>query len=310
MEHTTASNTAAERLQRARDSLEGLSVGDAFGGFFEGAGHDRLSVFVRERRLIDAQWRWTDDTSMALSIYESLRLYQQIDPEALALSFGLHYDRSRGYGPAMHRLLPRLALGANWRVAAAELFSGQGSFGNGGTMRVAPVGAYFADDLPLAAAQARLSAEITHGHPEGTTGAVAVALAAALAWQARQAGERPTRAEWIGRVLAHLPDSEVKSGVRRAAALTTRTMAHVVGTLGNGSRVTAQDTVPFALWCAGEYLDDYEEAIWQTASGGGDVDTTCAIVGGIVACYTGAPGIPPVWMQHREPLPVWALGEA
>ncbi|WIG61071.1 MAG: hypothetical protein OJF49_003819 [Ktedonobacterales bacterium] len=35
------------------------------------------------------------------------------------------------------------------------------------------------------------------------------------------------------------------------------------------------------------------------------VNITCAIVGGIVSCYTGLAGIPPAWLQSREPLPGW-----
>jgi ADP-ribosylglycohydrolase len=38
---------------------------------------------------------------------------------------------------------------------------------------------------------------------------------------------------------------------------------------------------------------------------GGDVDTTCAITGGIVAAYTGLDGIPADWLSAREPLPGW-----
>jgi ADP-ribosylglycohydrolase len=82
--------------------------------------------------------------------------------------------------------------------------------------------------------------------------------------------------------------------------------------LGNGSRVTAQDTVPFALWTAAAYLDDYPAAITACVKAGGDVDTTAAIVGGIVAAYTGigdrtgATGLPQAWLDAREPLPTWA----
>jgi ADP-ribosylglycohydrolase len=57
------------------------------------------------------------------------------------------------------------------------------------------------------------------------------------------------------------------------------------------------------LFCAGAHLDNYEEAIWMTVSGLGDRDTTCAIVGGIVATYTGADAIPSDWLDSREPLP-------
>ena len=42
-----------------------------------------------------------------------------------------------------------------------------------------------------------------------------------------------------------------------------------------------------------------------TLSGLGDRDTTCAIVGGIVACFVGAAGIPAAWLHAREPLPDW-----
>ena len=76
--------------------------------------------------------------------------------------------------------------------------------------------------------------------------------------------------------------------------------------LGTGSKVTAADTVPFSLWCAARHLGDYEEALWTTVSGLGDRDTTCAIVGGIVALSCDPTVIPAAWFAAREPL---ALGD-
>jgi len=70
--------------------------------------------------------------------------------------------------------------------------------------------------------------------------------------------------------------------------------------------LSAQHTVPFALWCAARHRDDDEEALWLMVSGIGDRDTTCAIVGGIVACYVCEEGIPAAWLQAREPLPAWS----
>jgi ADP-ribosylglycohydrolase len=70
--------------------------------------------------------------------------------------------------------------------------------------------------------------------------------------------------------------------------------------LGNGREVAAHDTVPFTIWAAARHLADFEEAIWVTASAGGDIDTTCAIVGGITA---GSGGIPDAWLRAAEPLP-------
>ncbi|WP_306461850.1 ADP-ribosylglycohydrolase family protein [Spongiactinospora gelatinilytica] len=52
------------------------------------------------------------------------------------------------------------------------------------------------------------------------------------------------------------------------------------------------------------HLDDYARAFWATGTAGGDVDTTCAIVGGILGARS-AP--PPEWLEHCEPLPAWAL---
>ena len=77
----------------------------------------------------------------------------------------------------------------------------------------------------------------------------------------------------------------------------------VVEALGNGSRIAAQDKVPLAVWCAAQHLTEYESALWLTVSALGDRDTTCAIVGGIVACRVGPEGLPPQWLGRRAPLP-------
>ncbi len=299
-----------ERLRRARLSLEGLSVGDALGGFFEFNHLASLARALTTHKLPDIQWHFTDDTNMALSIYWLLSIYERIEYEQqeLAISFAMHFDRGRGYGPSIHRFVPRILSGQHWREVSKGVFGGSGSFGNGGAMRVAPVGAYFADDIDAVVRNAVASAEITHSHPEGIAGAIAVAVAAAYAWQLRS--ETVHRHTFISQVLQHVPASEVHEGLKKARALKPDTsVQEAVSILGNGSRVTAQDTVPFVLWCAGEKLASYEEAIWLTASGGGDVDTTCAMVGGIVSLYTGLAGIPADWIAHREPLPAWALGD-
>jgi ADP-ribosylglycohydrolase len=109
-------------------------------------------------------------------------------------------------------------------------------------------------------------------------------------------------------VLGAVPASTVRDKLLAARAIPAESAIwEVVRQLGNGSGVTAQDTVPYVLWCAAHWLDSYPEAIWRTASGLGDIDTNCAMVGGIVASYTGQEGIPAEWLRRREPLPVWAL---
>lgn len=288
-----------ERLARARDSLEGLSVGDAFG----------IYVYYRSRKLPTPKWYWTDDTNMAMSIYSVLRTYGEINQDALAATFASHYDVDLGYGPAMDDLLRSITYGEPWRRTARGLFGGQGSFGNGSAMRVAPVGAYFADDLDLVVRQAHLSAEVTHMHPEAVAGAIAVAVATAVAWQCRESNT-PSRPEFLDRVLPYIPDGVVKGQSRHARDLVQGvSVRDAVEALGNGSKISCQDTVPFVLWCAGEALYDYEEALWLCGEGRGDRDTTCATVGGIVVMHSGIESVPVEWINRRQPLADWAFEE-
>ena len=173
-------------------------------------------------------------------------------------------------------------------------------------MRVAPLGAYFADDLAKLTEQAERSAAITHSHPEGIVGAVAVALAAGLA--SRHKGAPISPREFLQKICDRTPESEVRHGIVEALALPSHTpVESVVAVLGNGEKVSAQDTVPFALWAAASHPQNYADALWTTVSGLGDRDTTCAIVGGIVALSAGTDSIPPSWIQSREPIPAWFL---
>ncbi|MFQ5966212.1 MAG: ADP-ribosylglycohydrolase family protein [Acidimicrobiia bacterium] len=285
------------------ESLAGLSVGDAFGQRFFFA--EIAANCLPDRILPPAPWRWTDDTNMALSIVEVLLDGRGLDQDALAQSFAARYNSTRGYGPAMHGLLRRIQAGANWRAEARRLFSGQGSYGNGASMRVAPLGAFWARDLDRVADEASRSAEVTHAHPEGIAGAIAVAVGAAAASKSR--GEPLSPSDFLEVILESIPAGAVRAGIELAAQLEPEIgLVDAVARLGNGSRITAQDTVPFALWVAAHHLDDYEDALWSTAEAGGDVDTTCAIVGGVVAGRVGVTGIPPEWLERREALPNWA----
>lgn len=293
-----------ERLKRARIALEGLSVGDAFGGFFEfNAAMVRL---IEERRLPPTPWAYTDDTCMALSVYENLRLFGAVDQDALAASYVEHFDPMRGYGVSVRQMLARMTGGEHWRIVAREMYWGEGSFGNDAAMHMAPLGAYFADNIGMVIEQARRAAEVTHTHPEGVAGAAAIAVAAACAWD----WQIQSRQEMLKAVLPHVPAGEVRDGIQQAHDLPAGTTAQAAAaSLGNGSRASVQDTIPFVLWCAGENLANYEEAIWQAASALGDVDTICAMVGGIVVARAGESGIPGDWRHYREALPVWALGQ-
>lgn len=292
-----------ERMQRASLALDGLSVGDGFGECFF------ASPLVIEMRLEHQDpppppWFVTDDTMMALSIVRCLKRYGFIEQEALSAAFAREYAREprRGYGGTAHGILRAIGEGTSWQTAAGRVFDGQGSCGNGGAMRAAPIGAYFADDLNRVIAEAKASAAVTHAHPDGQTGAIAVALAAA--WMVR---ERPITAKanqaMIEFVLERLPQTDTYYRLKKALEvpleLSPRSAALF---LGNGSQVVSSDTVPFCLWCAARHGTDYTAALWTTVSGLGDRDTTCAIVGGIVALSAGRESIPDEWLKAREPI--------
>ncbi|MEU0036731.1 ADP-ribosylglycohydrolase family protein [Streptomyces sp. NPDC006333] len=295
----TADTSPDARLGRALASLRGLAVGDALGSQFFVPAHYPL---LKRRDLPPGTWQWTDDTEMASSVVAVLSRHRRIDQDELARSFAEHHDFDRGYGPAVNRLLRQVQEGGDWRQLASALFKGQGSWGNGAAMRIAPLGAWYADDPEQAVHQAEISAYPTHQHREAVVGAMAVAAAAALA--ADPAG--PPRPEaLLDGVIGLVPRSAVGAGLRRARdMLDYGDTATVAAVLGCGRRTTAHDTVPFALWSAARTLGDYEAAFWSTAQVGGDMDTTCAIVGGVVA--SGKAGTPPgEWLARTESLPQW-----
>ncbi|MGI5218453.1 ADP-ribosylglycohydrolase family protein [Nocardia sp. CA-290969] len=292
------------------DSLDGLSVGDALGQQFPVM---RRSISdLRVGNLTAGPWDWTDDTEMACTVVTELCTHGRIDQDRLALAFARRFDPRRDYGFLAVGTLRRIREGAPWREISAAAYDHQGSCGNGAAMRVAPLGAFFAGDPERIVAEAVRSAEVTHLHPEGIAGAVAVALAAGQAAWARRTGTLPAPHDFLTGVLDHLGDGETRRLIAHARTLLGAPAEQAVAELGNGSRVTAQNTVPFTLWAAATHMTDYPAAITTCIAADGDIDTTSAIAGGIVAAYTGTDspsGVPPAWLTAREPLPSW-LDEA
>lgn len=170
-------------------------------------------------------------------------------------------------------------------------------------MRSAPIGAYFAADPAKVVEQTALASVVTHTHPEAIAGAVAVALAAALAADLYRGKRTETGVDFLAAIAEAVPESQVKVRLLRAGRMLDASVGFAVTVLGNGMELSAQDTVPFALWCACQHLFDYEEALWLAVSALGDRDTICAIVGGIVALSAGVEAIPAAWRAAREPLP-------
>ena len=297
--------SADDALARAIRSLDGLSVGDAFGDrFVDSAG---VVAHLSSRELPEAPWRYTDDTEMALSLVEALAQRGTIDSDVLARAFAERMDLTRGYGRGAFEVLSAILDGIPWSSASQRAFRGMGSFGNGAAMRVAPLGAFFADDFDRCVEEAVRSAEVTHAHEEGIAGAIAVAVATALTWRHR---EKPLSPDvFFAEVSARCPARYVREGIEEARSLPLGTdLVDVAKALGNGTGVSAPDTVPFCLWVVAHVdhsatrapEERFAEAMWTTVSALGDRDTTCAIVGGILG-VTHAP--PPEWLARRETLP-------
>ncbi len=295
--------TNEESRALARVVLDGLSVGDAFGEAFAYSHHDM-------RRRVAAgvpagPWWWTDDTAMALGIEECLLRAGSIDETVLAWIFARNFKREpdRGYGKMARRVLQQIGAGVPWEEASRGAFDG-GSMGNGAAMRVGPLGAWFADDLDRVVSEAVKSARVTHWHPEGVAGAVAVAVAVACAWQSRGTEAELAR-ELIGReVMARTPAGGTREMIGAALRMEPETeLGRVARELGNGSLVTAPDTVPLVVWSALRSLDDFAGAIVTTVEAGGDCDTNAAMVGSILVARLGRDSIPVEWLEARERLP-------
>jgi ADP-ribosylglycohydrolase len=292
-----------QRLERARLSLRGLAVGDAFGQSFFFVPAHVADQRLNQREAGPAPWFFTDDTVMARAVWLCLEQHQGIDTDDLALTFAQDYAREpdRGYGGTARGILREIGKGVHWSIAAVKVFDGEGSCGNGGAMRSAPIGAYFADNMQRLIQAATQSAAVTHAHPDGQTGAIAVALAAA--WILDQRKPSTDGMELIRFVLSHLPQTETYWRLKKALSLPLQLSAKSAALiLGNGSQLISSDTVPFCLWLTCRHLDCYTEAMWQAVSVEGDMDTNCAIVGSLVSLATGAGGIPEDWKECCEPL--------
>lgn len=291
-----------DRSTLARRSLSGTSIGDAFGDSFFGETSSILQ-HISERTIPESHWEFTDDTVMAIAILEQMENHGQIDQDSLINQFIINekLDKNRGYGATVRRILREADNGGNWKNLAAAAFDGMGSMGNGAAMRVCPIGAYWFDDLLKVKELASLSAQVTHSNSEAITGAVAVAVATAIATRSSLESSPVESQYFIEEVVDHLPATDTRAKI--AKGLTLSRSYHpdsLSNILGNGSQMLAQDTVPFVIWCAAHYSQNFEEALWRAVAVLGDRDTICAMVGGITIMSAAETTVPKSWTTHVE----------
>ncbi|NJK30403.1 MAG: ADP-ribosylglycohydrolase family protein [Acaryochloris sp. RU_4_1] len=196
---------------------------------------------------------FTDDTVLTVAVAD-------------ALLHGSDYvERFKHY----YRLYPHAGYGARFHQwVSSTATQPYNSWGNGSAMRVSPVGFAF-DDLDTVLAAAATSAAVTHNHPEGVKGAQATAAAI-----------------FLGRT------GHTKVEIRRYIETT---FAYDLGRSLDQIRPvykfneSCQETVPEAIIAFLESTD-FEDAIRNAVSLGGDTDTLACITGGIAEAFYG--GVP------------------
>ena len=289
-------------FENAKKSLIGVSVGDAFGESFFGK-TDEILAKINSREIPNTKWEFTDDTVMSIAVFEELEENGEIDQDSLIKKFCKNHDldTERGYGATLRRLLREIQEGQSWSDVSKQAFDGQGSMGNGAAMRVCPIGAYYYDNIQKVKELAAKSAEVTHSNIEAITGAIAIAVGAALATKMKLDNSSLQPIEFIEKILAELPDSDTKSKISKSKSVSYNYQIDTVKSiLGNGTNMTAQDTVPFAIWCTAYNLENFEEALWKAVSILGDRDTICAMVGGMTIMSTRTENIPNNWITAVE----------
>jgi len=271
----------------------GAATGDALGSSFEGQ-------YSPEPDEITFTGRWTDDTHMMMGVAESLIESKGFDGDHMAHVFMRNYEAEpwRGYAIGPPAIFRMMRYGVSWREAAKRLFGGEGSYGNGGAMRVAPVGLLYHHDLVKVREIARDQARITHAHPLGTEGAELQACAVALA--VRRDPSREIDVYEFLEELEGLGWSEIyrrKLGKIREL-LRDASRKEVIAALGNG--IEAPNSVPAAVYCFLSHLESFEDALIYAIRLGGDTDTIGAMTGAISGAYHGEDAIPIRWKNSLE----------
>jgi poly(ADP-ribose) glycohydrolase ARH3 len=286
---------------RARGVLLGLALGDALGAPFEG--RTRVArVEVEAWREAPAPLRWTDDTHMALTLARHLADDPRLtDAEGLGRAFARAYAAEpwRGYGAGPPRVFAMVEQGWTFEAAAASLFDGAGSFGNGAAMRVAPVGLLpAATDRSEAAQLAEVQARVTHTHPDAVDGATVVAQVVAALLDADDV-DAEVVAEAVADVSARLADGPVRAGLAGVLEVARAGGDASVATRRRGTGVAAAASVPAAV-AALLGGDDLLEVVTTATSLGGDTDTVAAMAGAMAGAAWGLTGVPVALLERLE----------
>jgi poly(ADP-ribose) glycohydrolase ARH3 len=243
--------------------------------------------------------KYSDDSEMTLGVAESLAALGHTDPADLAQRFAQNYHPWRGYGMAAAGVLEAIRNGAVWNEPAQKVFNGEGSFGNGAAMRVAPVGLFFSGtDNASVAEAARHQSLPTHTHILGIEGAIWQAIAVATAINCDPHDFAPT--DFLDAIRPHLTQGIYHEKLDEIATLLTREPqpCAVAEILGTG--IEAHEAVPAALFSFLSRWDSFADAVLYAVRLGGDTDTIGAMTGAISGAFHGASAIPQNWLDGLE----------
>jgi ADP-ribosyl-[dinitrogen reductase] hydrolase len=281
--------SASTLSQRYRGSLLGLACGDAVGTAVEfrpRGSFELLTDMIGGGPFGLAPGQWTDDTSMAMCLAESLLAKGGFDA---ADQMGRYVNWSHwGYwsstghcfdiGVTVSQALTR------FRVTG-EPYAGSvdpRTAGNGSLMRLAPVVLLYNPDPIEVAARAADSSRTTHAAPEAVECCVlfALLLARALSGDAKS--------QWLRIDVPTLREPAVVA--LAGGAFAGKPKNDIVG---SGYAVASLEA---ALWCF-HRTDTFEQAVLEAANLGDDADTTAAIVGQLAGAYYGVERIPRRWLD-------------
>ena len=279
-------------------SMVGSALGDAIGEMaFRQADEARLRSWIAGA----GELVTTDDTAMAIGLAQSLVELGRLDQQHLGNTFQANFQREpwRGYAqgpPALFRLVS--TYGMPYAEAARELFGGQGSYGNGAAMRIAPLGLFYYDAADLYE-QAEASATVTHAHPIGVDGAAVLARAIALAVQLDPQQTFPSD-QFIEDLVAFARTAEMRDKLKMVCSLLAQDSPAQVAAARLGQNVTAQGSVPFALYAFLRHQHSYEKCLFCAILNGGDRDTLGAMACAVSGAYLGIRAIPAEWRARLE----------
>ena len=287
-----------ERLlpqDRARGALVGLAVGDALGTTleFQPAGSFApITDMVGGGPFGLQPGQWTDDTSMALCLAESLIACQGFDPADQMRRYLRWYrqghlsstGRCFDIGNTVSAALRRFEVSGN--PYAGETHPRYG--GNGSLMRLAPIPLAYAHDPEKAIHLAGEMSRTTHGAPEPVdacryyTGLILGALNGEPKARLLEPRYRPIQGLWDREPLSPKIDEIARGSFKRKQPPEIRGTGYVVQAL------------EAALW-AFHTSDSFEEGALKAVNLGDDADTTGAIYGQLAGAHYGMNAIPERW---------------